>query len=375
MRLPLFLAEIFLTAGLGGGNGDFFKMANIVILGAGVMGSALSIPLSDNGNNVRLVGTHLDGDIIEEIHQSRVHPNLRVAIPDPVQAIPVAGLAEALQGADLVILGVSSPGVRWAAQILAPLLPEGVPVLMVTKGLATEGGRLKILPQVFAELVERRGAPGVEVAALGGPSIARELALRQPTCVYVAGENLPLVETMGRILGGQYYHLWPSTDLVGVEVCVALKNAYALGVGMVLDAGQATDAVPAYNPAAAVFAQSLSEIAYLVEFMGGKLESVLSLPGAGDLYVTCHGGRNSRMGRWLGKGVSYREAKVRHMPGETVEGAELLLEIGPTIEDLVETQMLDGRRIPLLRALYRILREEAPASIPWETFFLAPRPD
>jgi glycerol-3-phosphate dehydrogenase (NAD(P)+) len=113
----------------------------------------------------------------------------------------------------------------------------------------------------------------------------------------------------------------------------------------------------------------LWETAYLVEYMGGNLSSVYTLPGAGDLYVTCQGGRNSRMGRWLGLGLSYAQAKKQHMPDETVEGAELLLEIGPTIQALVENGTLDGNRLPLVRTLAEIVRSEQPIPIPWNDFF------
>jgi glycerol-3-phosphate dehydrogenase (NAD(P)+) len=350
-------------------------MANIVILGAGVMGSALTIPLSDQGHTVRLVGTHLDGDIIEEIDESRMHPRLRVAIPESVLATPIGNLEEALQQADLIILGVSSPGVRWAAETLRPLLPDGVPVLMVTKGLAVESGQIVILPEVFRRLARRADGKDLQMAALGGPSIARDLALRQDTCVQVAGADAHLVTRLAGMLGSPYYHLWSSTDLIGVEICVALKNAYALGVGLVqgmaLQPGVSANGIPGHNPAAAVFAQSLTEMAYLVTMWGGRLESALGLPGAGDLYVTCQGGRNSRMGRWIGSGIPFREVMVAHMAGETVEGADLLLEIGPAVEERIAAGDLDGDRIPLLRALYRIVRYEAPPQLPWERFFAA----
>jgi glycerol-3-phosphate dehydrogenase (NAD(P)+) len=124
-----------------------------------------------------------------------------------------------------------------------------------------------------------------------------------------------------------------------------------------------------HNPAAALFAQGLWETAYLIEHMGGKQSSVYSLPAAGDLYVTCQGGRNSRMGRWVGLGMPYQEAKQKHMPDETVEGAELLLEIGPSVEALVQRGVLDGARLPLLRTLAKILLSGQTVEMPWDEFF------
>ncbi len=345
-------------------------MTNIVILGAGVMGTAFSFPLADRDYNVRLVGTHLDGDIIEEIHQSGVHPRLRSRVPDKVTPYTVSGLEEALVGADLLVLGVNSLGVNWAADTLAPLLPPDLPVLMLTKGLTGDRNRLQILPDVL-----RQGFPAdyrhrLRIAAVGGPSIAGELAARRHTCVVVTGSDRALLENMFR---SPYYHVWLNTDLIGVEVCVAMKNAYALGVGLVLGwlerEGEADNKAVMHNLAAALFAQGLWETAYLVEYMGGDLSSVYTLPGAGDLYVTCQGGRNSRMGRLLGLGIPYPQAKREYMPDETVEGAELLLEIGPTIEALVRDGVLDGKRLQLVRTLAEIVRSEQPLPIPWDEFF------
>lgn len=348
-------------------------MTNIVILGAGVMGSAFSIPLSDRGYDVRLVGTHLDTDIIEEIHQSRLHPRLRSRIPDNVVPYTVSGLEEAITGADLLVLGVNSQGVNWAADILGAVLPPGVPVLMLTKGLAGDGNKLSILPDVL-----RNGLPALyreryQIFAVGGPSIAGELAGRRHTCVVFSGPDQGFLDKLRALLKNPYYHIWTSTDLVGVEVCVALKNAYALGVGLVMglleQQGRADNGAAMHNLAAAIFAQGLWETAYLVSHLGGDLTSVYKLPGAGDLYVTCQGGRNSRMGRLLGLGMGYREAKARHMPDETVEGADLLLDIGPTIEALVEKGELDGKRLSLLRTLARVVLSEQSVEIPWDEFF------
>jgi glycerol-3-phosphate dehydrogenase (NAD(P)+) len=93
------------------------------------------------------------------------------------------------------------------------------------------------------------------------------------------------------------------------------------------------------------------------------------LPGAGDLYVTSMGGRNGRMGRWLGLGHHYIDAKRKHMAAETVEGAELALAIGPTVETMIAQGKLDGRRLPLLRAMIQIVCNDATARIPWDDFF------
>ncbi len=124
-----------------------------------------------------------------------------------------------------------------------------------------------------------------------------------------------------------------------------------------------------HNAASAIFTQALWETGYLVEYLGGQRSSVYALPGAGDLYVTCQSGRNSRMGRFLGLGMNYRQAKAKYMPEDTVEGAELALAIGPTIETLMDQGDLDRVTIPLLRTVINIVCHETPPKIPWDAFF------
>jgi glycerol-3-phosphate dehydrogenase (NAD(P)+) len=344
-----------------------------MILGAGLMGTAFSFPLADRGYHVNLVGTHLDTDIIEEIHQNGVHPKLHSQVPDGVTPYPIAGLSEAISGVDLVVLGVNSLGVGWAAEMLGQVLPPGIPVLMLTKGLSGGQDRLSILPDVLRSGLPTALRGGLSIVAVGGPSIAGELASRRHTCVVFAGSDEALLEKLRRLVQTPYYHVWTSTDLVGVETCVALKNAYALAVGLVhgwLERdGVAPNGSVMHNVAAAIFAQGLYEIAYLVQHLGGQLSSVYSLPGAGDLYVTSMGGRNGRMGRLLALGWNYQDAKAKYMPDETVEGAELLVEIGPALEALVENGELDGARLPLLLTMAQVVCKQAPLDIPWERFF------
>ncbi|MEZ4709570.1 MAG: 2-dehydropantoate 2-reductase N-terminal domain-containing protein [Caldilineaceae bacterium] len=348
-------------------------MANIVILGAGVMGSAFSVPLADNGHAVRLVGTFLDGDIIEELHESGRHPRLRAHLPPTVQPYTYDRLDEALVDADLVVLGVNSLGIDWAAHMLADRLPETTPLLFLTKGLEGDGENLYILPHALRNQLPERLHARVQLAAVGGPSIAGELAVRHPTGVVVTGTDGELLNRLAGLLRTPYYHVWPNIDLIGVEICVSMKNVYALAVGLAAGllekAGEAENKAVMHNLAAAIFAQGLYETSYLVEFMGGRQRSVVTLPGAGDLYVTCQGGRNSRMGRLLGLGMRYTDAKRAHMPEETIEGAELALAIGATVEKMVYQQKLDGDALPLLRTMIDIVCNDAEVAIPWEKFF------
>lgn len=347
-------------------------MANVVILGAGLMGSAFSVPLADNGHAVRLVGTHLDDAEIEELHESGVHPRLRVKLPTAVTPYTYDRLGEALADADLVVVGVNSLGVDWASFMLSDVISPQTPLLMLTKGMEGDGTRLQLLPDLLRGGLPAASSP-LQIAAIGGPSIAGELAVRRHTSVVITGQDAQLLEQLAAMIRTPYYHVWTNTDFVGVEVSVAMKNVYALAVGIVgglLEKdGVGDDGYVMHNLAASIFAQGLSEMAYMVEVMGGQPSTVLGLPGAGDLYVTSMGGRNGRMGRWLGLGQHYIDAKRKHMAAETIEGAELALAIGPTVEKMIAKGDLDGRRLPLLRAMIQVVCNDATAHIPWDDFF------
>jgi glycerol-3-phosphate dehydrogenase (NAD(P)+) len=214
----------------------------------------------------------------------------------------------------------------------------------------------------------------VRLAAIGGPSIAGELAARRHTSVVITGDDPKFLEQLAGLLRTPYYHVRTDADFVGVEFCVAMKNVYALAVGLVggllEKEGKAENDAEMHNLAAAIFAQGLWEMAYLVEIAGGRRESVFTLPGAGDLYVTSMGGRNRRMGRLLGLGLPYTDAKNRYMREDTIEGAELALAIGPTVEMMILEGKLNKARIPLLRAMIQIVCNDAPLHIPWEEFFI-----
>ncbi len=348
-------------------------MSKIVVLGAGVMGSAFTMPLADNGHTISLVGTHLDADIIEEIHESRVHPRLKSRLRNSVTPYTYDRLGEVIGDADLVVVGVNSLGIDWAGEMLRPVLPDGTPLLFLTKGLAGEGDRLDLLPHRLRGHLTPAQQARTPLLAVGGPSIAGELAEERDTCVVVTGEDAALLERVASMLRTRYYHVWPSTDMIGVETCVALKNLYALAVGCVggllAKAGKAGNEAVMHNLAAAIFAQGLWETATMVDFMGGQRRSVFTLPGAGDLYVTSMGGRNSRMGWHLGQGVPYSVAKREYMPDDTIEGAQLAQAIGPTIEALIAQGRLDANALPLMTTMINIVCHDAAVEFPWDAFF------
>ncbi len=340
-------------------------MARIVILGAGVMGSAMAVPAGALGHHVDLVGTHLDEAIVRSVAGNGWHPRLGLALPATTRALDWTRLPQAMAEApDLVLLGVSSAGVGWAIDRLVETLRTPVPILMITKGLHADGETIEALPFVVARALKGRTGLAPPVFAVGGPCIAGELAARRDTRVVVTGATAEAAQATAGLFGAPFYHAAASADVIGVEVCAAFKNFYALAVGAAagrLEAqGRAENGAAMHNVAAGLFAQAIAEMATLTQALGGDPATAAGLAGAGDLYVTCLAGRNSRMGRLLGLGRAYRDAKAEDMPDDTVEGAELARALGPTLERMVETGRLPGERLPLMTAVLDAVTHDRP---------------
>ncbi len=349
-------------------------MSTITILGAGLMGTAVAWPLADNGHAVRLVGTHLDADIIRSCQASGYHPRLRRQLPAGVQPFYVEQLDQALAGADLIVSGVSSPGVHWIGRTLGPRLWPGATIIAVTKGLeATPAGNPAILPDVLRDEFPPALRERVSLAAIGGPCIAGELAGRRHSCVFFTSRDADALARLKATFQTSYYHITTSTDIIGVEVCAALKNAYTVAVGIasgLLEAAGGVDEAGAgmHNLAAGMFGASMREMARIVALMGGGAEYVAWLPGAGDQYVTCVGGRTIRLGRLLGSGRTYTQA-VAELAGETLEGAYVLQQLARALP-VWEAQGRIGRaELPLLRLLCQVITEDATVEIPFEALF------
>ncbi len=348
-------------------------MTAIAILGSGIMGSALSVPLADNGHDVRLVGTHLDRDIIEGVRTTGVHPGLKLKLPESVRPYQLESLDEALDGAEIVLSGVNSFGVSWAGQQLASRLKPGMLVIAIAKGMeATEQGDLRILLDVLADQVTEEVRSQVSWAAIVGPSIAGELAARRQTCVVFAGHDQDALDRLASTFRTDYYHIWTSTDVVGAEVCAAMKNCYALSVGfpegLLERMGETESPYRSYNFAAALFGAGAAEIAHMLRLLGGRPETVLGLPGVGDMYVTSTGGRNVRAGRLVGTGLTFSEAHKR-LNHVTMEGAAAIRVIGGALDKLTARGVVQPADFPLMRHLYQVIGKDQPLAIPWDGLF------
>lgn len=348
-------------------------MATLVVLGSGIMATALATPFTDNGGDVRLVGTHLDREIIEAIKATGLHPNLGLAVPDNVTAYQLEDAAEAFEGVDLVMSGVNSFGVTWAGEQLAHLLRPGMHVIALAKGMAADAdGNLTILPRVLAAGVGEDLRAQVSWSAIAGPSIAGEVAVRRHTSVVVTGDDQEVLDRWKELFETDVYHVWTNTDFVGVEVCAATKNCYAFGAGFMHGTfdrlGDTNARYVNFNYGAALFGQASIEMVQFMELVGGEATTPLGLPGIGDCFVTSMGGRNVKVGRLVGQGMTFSEARAQ-MPGVTLEGAAAIQVIGDAFVRLTERGVLKPEQFPLLRHLHLVVAHNQPVDVPWKSFF------
>ena len=341
-------------------------MANILILGAGAMGTAFSFPCSDNAHFVSIVGTHLENDFIDKINSTKKHPALDCEIQKNVKFFKFEKLKEEINNKiDLIVIAVVSKGIEWASNEIRKVLKNNIPILILTKGLSINNNNLEVLAHKMERLLKKNGMKEVNISAAGGPCLAKNLANKAHTAVVFANNDIKIAEKISKFVSTDYYHVSTSDDVVGVEACAAIKNIFSMAVGAaqgLCDANQSKEK-NYLNTAAALIQESIYEMISFVGKLKGKKETVIGLAGIGDLYVSADGGRNSKLGEYLGQGMTFQEAKKTKMPNITVEGADLALEIGAKIK-----RDFDTKTLPLMISMIDTICEEKPLKINWKNF-------
>ncbi len=344
-------------------------MKTITIIGAGMMGSALAFPARENGNVVRLVGTHLDRDIIETCRKTGCHPKFTKSFPNGVEFYQIEELETAIAGADFIICGVSSFGVDWWKDEILPRLQENVPVISVTKGLMDlNNGNLITYLDIWQEKLNELGK-NIPLNAIGGPCTSYELVAHDQTEVSFCGKDMEVLRMLKSAMATSYYHISLSTDIVGVESAVALKNGYALGIALTIGINQkefGTDSELHFNSQAAVFGQAVREMYKLLKLQGAEDLNNLVL-GAGDLYVTVYGGRTRLVGILLGRGLNIDEARAE-LKGVTLESLVVAERVARAVKTKARQNMIDTTEFPLLMHIDEIITEKKAVNIPWEAF-------
>ncbi len=341
-------------------------MSVITVIGSGQMGSAMSVPARHNGHEVRLVGTHLDREIIDRLRIDNYHINLKRYLPEGCKYYQLEELDEALQGTDVIIGGVSSFGVDWFCENILPIIPEDVPLLSITKGLINlEDGTLISYLDYYKQHLNGRK---VSLNAVGGPCTSYELADLDPTTVCFCGDDIELLRKLREMFRTDFYHISVSTDVLGIECAVAMKNAYALGVSLAVGLAERKEGIGGkqhYNSQAAIFGQSVKEMRRILKHIGVHDDNIIF--GAGDLYVTIYGGRTRMIGTLLGRGMKFEEAKAA-LNGVTLESLVIATRAAAAIRRKIELGELQAKDFPLLLHCDDIINNGAEVNIPWQQF-------
>ena len=310
-------------------------MKNILVIGGGAMGSAFTIPCLENNNKVTITEPYSKNFIKDLSSKNKFHSSLKINLPKKLKYKKFSN--ELLkQKFDLIVIALSLAGIDFIGKYLRDSKTKAK-ILVLTKGLKYEKKRKKLLT-ISERLKKNYGL--VNISVLKGPCLAKELGRKNQTSVIIANKNIKIAKWIGKLIATKYYLIEFSKDVIGVEVCSAIKNIYA----MIIGAGQSL------NTSSSLFQRSINEMKYLTKYFKGKEPTTLGLAGVGDLYVSAAGGRNSKMGSYLGKGYTYKAAKKKFMSKDTIEGEQLIREIGPFV-----LKKIKKNNIPLMNNLIRTI--------------------
>lgn len=262
------------------------------VIGAGAWGTSLARHLAENSLTVKLWA--YEAEVAQTINANKENSVYLsdVRLPDSLTA--TASLADALRGADFLVLAVPSHAMRSVIKKMKPLLAEALPIVVATKGIEEE--TLKLMTQVLNELLPSNWAHGIMV--LTGPSFAAEVCQSKPTTVLLAGQDSTLTTKLQAVFMTSSFRVYTGGDVIGAQLGGALKNVMAIAAGVVdgLDLGA--------NARAALITRGLAEIIRLGVTLGADVHTFYGLSGLGDLVLTCTGSlsRNHSVGVKLGRG-------------------------------------------------------------------------
>ena len=270
-------------------------MRKICVLGAGSWGTALAILLANNGHDVTVWS--IDPEEVLMLNDYREQRDKLPGVIVPSTIVFTTDMEMALSEAEMIVCAVPSPFVRSTMKSASPYIKENVVVVDVAKGI--EDGTFKTMTEIIKD-----ECPQVRTAILSGPSHAEEVGRGIPTTIVAGAKDKELAEYVQDVFMNNYFRVYTSPDVIGIELGGALKNVIALAAGAVDGLGYGD------NTKAALMTRGISEMGRLVVAMGGHIETLAGLSGIGDLIVTCTSkhSRNRNAGYLLGQGKTYQEA-------------------------------------------------------------------
>jgi glycerol-3-phosphate dehydrogenase (NAD(P)+) len=324
------------------------SMSRVAVIGAGAWGTALAAVLASEGTHglrheVRLWANELE--VAESIAKHRINERFLPGFCLPESITATNNLDTALDGAKIVVSVMPSQHCRALFERMAPSLASETLFVSCTKGL--EDGTLLRMSEVITDVLRsRRFSP--RIAALSGPSFAKEVARGDPTAVTVAAIDGEVGRAVQQAFNGPRFRVYTNDDMVGVELGGALKNIIAIAAGVCDGLGLG------HNSVAALITRGLAEMARLVVACGGRLDTMAGLAGLGDLVLTCTGdlSRNRSVGVELGKGRKLADI-IAGMRGAVAEGVfTTKAAVGLAVRQKVE--------MPITEQIFAILEHGKP---------------
>ena len=312
-------------------------MRDIAVLGAGSWGTAYSMVLADAGASVRLWGRRAEqGD---RINSERTNEDYLPGVPLSDSIVATTAPAEALDGAEIVVLAIPSQTLRTALGEWRPLIPRDASVVSLMKGI--ERGTGLRMSEVIAEV----GRIDPErIAAVSGPNLAREIAARQPSASVVASVNEITADRVAEACANPYFRPYTDVDIIGVELGGATKNVVAVAVGVAEGMGFGD------NTKATIVTRGLAETVRLGVALGADPATFSGLAGVGDLIATCMSplSRNHRVGVGLGQGLSIEEVVAK--TGQTAEGVT-------SCTSMLDLARSKGVEVPICEAVVAVVHD------------------
>lgn len=312
----------------------------IAVLGGGSFGTVIANMLADKGHHVfHWMRDSLRVSEINELHENRRYlPGVTLS----ERVFATVDLAEAVKDAGLIFVSIPSHSFREVAKALAKHAQAGQFVISTTKGI--EAGTFSLMSQILAD-----ECPNLVCGVLSGPNLAKEIANRQLTATVIASTDAELRERVQKALHNNYFRVYASPDVYGVELGGTLKNIYAIAAGLSAAMGVGE------NTRSMLVTRSLAEMSRFAVSMGANPMTFIGLAGVGDLIVTCMSplSRNYRIGYELGSGTSLEDAIEKL--GQVAEGVNTLKHVKARAEEL-------NIYMPLVWGLYEVVFNKAPVA-------------
>jgi glycerol-3-phosphate dehydrogenase (NAD(P)+) len=315
------------------------EITRIGVIGAGSWGTTLANMLAEKGYPVDLWVR--EEEVCHQIKKERINGLFLPGMKLVPELNPVLSFKEALTGKDLALLAVPSHVFREVLNRMKAYLSPRTVLIAATKGI--ENDTLSMMSQV-AESVLSKGYTD-HFSVLAGPSFAKEVYQKYPTAVTIASREISVAEHFQKIFSTDFFRVYTSQDLVGVQLCGAIKNVIAIAAG-------AADGLKfGHNARAALITRGLAEITRLGVAMGANPMTFAGLAGMGDLVLTCTGdlSRNRTVGLKIGQGMNIQEITA---------GMNMVAEGVRTARSAYELSKKMGVEMPITAQVYQILYEE-----------------